>query len=231
MRVYIAGPYTLGNPEANTQRMIFAADKILQAGHAPFVPLLTHYWHTLIPNEYDAWLRLDLAWLRVSEALIRLPGESKGADIEVQEAKHLGLPVWSGETPIEDFLDGKPPTIAKGAYQCADSSECILDEAKRLTSRDRHNTYGHPLDDYTRTAQMVSAIIGVPISPEKMQLCMIAVKLSRLCHTPNHRDSIVDIAGYSNCYAMTLAERKRREEGGKVLDELAEIGQEIGVGY
>ena len=60
---------------------------------------------------------------------------------------------------------------------------------------------------------------------------MIAVKLSRLCHTPNHRDSIVDIAGYSNCYAMTLAERKRREEGGKVLDELAEIGQEIGVGY
>jgi hypothetical protein len=38
---------------------------------------------------------------------------------------------------------------------------------------------------------------------------MIGVKMSRLCATPWHHDSLVDIPGYAECYDMI---RERRDE-------------------
>ena len=87
-------------------------------------------------------------------------------------------------------------------------SETILDEAAWLTSGDRDGTYGHPFSDYTRTAKLWSGILGVDVSAEEAILCMIAVKMSRLCHTPGHHDSIVDIAGYARCYERVTNERQ-----------------------
>ncbi len=78
--------------------------------------------------------------------------------------------------------------------------ETILEEAARLTSGDRDGTYGPPADDYGRTAAMWSAILGIPVTAEQAILCMIAVKISRLCNSPEHRDSLVDLAGYARCY-------------------------------
>lgn len=43
---------------------------------------------------YEAYLESDFAWIAVCAALLRLPGESKGADMEVAEAKRLGIPVF-----------------------------------------------------------------------------------------------------------------------------------------
>lgn len=80
--------------------------------------------------------------------------------------------------------------------------ESILDEAARITSRDRQDVYGHPADDYGRTAAMWSAYLGVPVSAEQAMVCMILVKVSRLANTPGHRDSLVDIAGYARCIEM-----------------------------
>ena len=42
-KVYIAGPYTLGNVEENVRKAIFAADVILRLGHAPYLSHLTHF--------------------------------------------------------------------------------------------------------------------------------------------------------------------------------------------
>lgn len=47
------------------------------------------------------WLAVDLAWVAVSDAVLRLPGESTGADIEMAEALRLGIPVF---TSIPDLL-------------------------------------------------------------------------------------------------------------------------------
>jgi hypothetical protein len=88
-------------------------------------------------------------------------------------------------------------------------SESILDVAKHLTTHDRQESYGHPLDDYTRTAALWSAILGTPVTPEKAILCMVAVKISRECHQPA-RDNRVDMAGYVNCLDMLGPERLRR---------------------
>ena len=49
-------------------------------------------------------------------------------------------------------------------------SDTILDEAKKLVYGPRQEEYGHPIDDFTRTAKMWSAILGVPIDAEQVGL-------------------------------------------------------------
>lgn len=72
----------------------------------------------------------------------------------------------------------------------------ILPEAESLVHGDRNKDYGPPIEDFTRTAKIWSAILGIEIRPEQVPLCMIAVKLSRECNRPK-RDNMVDIAGYA----------------------------------
>jgi hypothetical protein len=95
VRIYVAGPYTQGGDMAlNVRRAIEAADGLARRGHVPFIPHLTHFWHMLCPHEYEFWMQQDLAWLRQCEAVLRLEGESPGADREVQAARELGLAVY-----------------------------------------------------------------------------------------------------------------------------------------
>lgn len=109
MRVYVAGPYTNGDVGANVRAAILAADELLTAGHVPFVPHLAHFWHLVTPRRYEDWLALDLAWLPLCEAVLRLPGYSLGADREVARARELGLPVYSR---VADVSCAIPHTMA-----------------------------------------------------------------------------------------------------------------------
>ena len=94
IRVYIASPYTLGDAVLNVRRSLEAADDLLSRGYVPFVPLLAHFWHFLSPKDYRVWTAYDLAWVPVCDALLRLSGESEGADREVEEAREHGVPVF-----------------------------------------------------------------------------------------------------------------------------------------
>lgn len=89
--------------------------------------------------------------------------------------------------------------------------ETILEEADRLVSTDRQQDYGHPLDDFAKTAKIWSAILGVDVTPEQVGLCMVGVKISRECNRPK-RDNRVDGAGYFKTVDMIHNERERREE-------------------
>jgi hypothetical protein len=84
----------------------------------------------------------------------------------------------------------------------------ILDDAKRLVLNTRQEEYGHPADDFAKTAKIWSAILGVHVRPEQVALCMVGLKLSRLVETPDHRDSMVDAAGYLLTYSL-VRERKQ----------------------
>lgn len=94
--------------------------------------------------------------------------------------------------------------------------ESVLLEAERLTTGARRGDYGHPLDDYTRTAELVSAVFrhkllpGVSLTAEDMIRAMICVKLSRDVNLPK-RDNRTDGAGYFGCLQMVTEERERRE--------------------
>ena len=73
----------------------------------------------------------------------------------------------------------------------------LLREAAELIAVARDEVYGDPLANHQRIADLWSAILDVDVEPEEVVLCMIAVKMSRLCSTITHEDSWVDIAGYA----------------------------------
>jgi len=104
MRVYVAGPISKPQPTAgaNVFNATHAATKILLAGHAPFLPHLSVVWEMISgPIDYEAWLSYDFAWIDVCDALVRIPGESPGADREVEYARSKGVPVYFG---VDAFL-------------------------------------------------------------------------------------------------------------------------------
>ena len=101
MRVYVSGPYTHGDPLQNVKTAMAVAGALLDVGHAPYVPHLSHFLHLHQQRSYEDWMTLDLAYLAVCEALIRIPGFSPGADREVAEAERLRIPVYSS---VEEFL-------------------------------------------------------------------------------------------------------------------------------
>lgn len=101
-KVYVAGPYTKPDPCVNTHNAIRAAEELWDAGFVPFVPHLTHLWHTVSPRPYEDWLAYDLHWLQGCDALLRLPGESSGADKEVAYARTRGIRVVHSIAELTD---------------------------------------------------------------------------------------------------------------------------------
>ncbi|MBT9176609.1 MAG: hypothetical protein DDT20_00929 [Firmicutes bacterium] len=101
LKVYIAGPYTKGDVVANVRAAIMAGDKVFRAGYTPFIPHMNMIWHFLHPADAQQWYDWDLEWLPLCQALIRIPGDSLGADKEVIRAGELRIPVYYS---VEHFL-------------------------------------------------------------------------------------------------------------------------------
>jgi nucleoside 2-deoxyribosyltransferase len=94
IKVYIASPYTLGDVAVNVKRQIDCANELMDNGFVPFVPLYSHFQHMFHPRPYTDWIEIDLVWVESCDCLLRLDGESKGADGEVEYAIKLGIPVY-----------------------------------------------------------------------------------------------------------------------------------------
>ena len=74
--------------------------------------------------------------------------------------------------------------------------EDILKEAKDLISGARAKNYGDAHVNHDRIAKMWSVLLNKDITVSEVYMCMVAVKLSRLCQTQDHKDSWIDICGY-----------------------------------
>jgi hypothetical protein len=105
--VYIASPYTKGDVAINVRTSFLAAEAIRALGLLPFCPLWTHFWHFLSPHEYTYWTTMDIEWLEICDCLLRLPGESSGADYEVSYMKSQGKPVYYSVDEIRVALRAK----------------------------------------------------------------------------------------------------------------------------
>jgi hypothetical protein len=102
MLVYIAGPYTKGDVAENVRRAIEAGNCVANLGHTPFIPHLTHFWHMMFPHPWEFWMKQDFQWLGRCQALIRLSGESKGADLECEMAKKCQVEIYYS---VEEFIE------------------------------------------------------------------------------------------------------------------------------
>ncbi len=111
MRVYIAGPYTPNDGKEETRLAnIHAASEtaklLLKLGHIPFCPqTMTAGWEDICT--YDDFLRMDLEWLRMCDAIVLLPGwqTSRGARMEHEEAQRQGLVIWDIAREIEGSVE------------------------------------------------------------------------------------------------------------------------------
>jgi hypothetical protein len=95
--IYIASPYSgYDDKQAAVNVQIDAFAVLRDAGHQPIAPLLSHYVDERHPASYERWMQWCMTMVSVADLVVRLPGESKGADAEVAEARRRGIPVVYG---------------------------------------------------------------------------------------------------------------------------------------
>lgn len=198
-RIYVAGPMR-GIDEFNFPAFNEAAVVLRGCGHHVISPAEHDLEQGFDPTtnsldgfDLDAALRWDFEQVMAVDLVVVLPGweRSTGATLEVQIARKVGTDVAAYDP---DSPDG---------YTALVTSETVLDEAKRLVYGAREASYGHPREDFTRTAAIWTAMTGTTITAPQVALMMIGLKLSRLCHD-HKRDSIVDVAGYAATYERVV---------------------------
>jgi hypothetical protein len=114
--VFIASPYTKGDPAINTNFQCKVFDKLLSSGKVlPIAPLWSHFQHTVLPRRYDDWVRYNQELLPLYDCCLRLGAEcseigysqyeSKGADAEVAAFKRMGKPVFASIEELYAWVD------------------------------------------------------------------------------------------------------------------------------
>jgi hypothetical protein len=108
MMILIAGPYRSGtgdDPErmaANLRQLEQASYPIFQAGHVPMIGewVALPIWHTAGGQTVGDALYEEILHptagrlIEHCDAILRLPGDSKGADNDVKLAQARGIPVY-----------------------------------------------------------------------------------------------------------------------------------------
>ena len=106
--VYIASPYTKGDPALNTRFQMQAFHELLESGIViPYAPLVSHFQHLLYPQSYETWMAYDFAMIERMDALLALDAElvvegrvysqreSSGRDREIEHAKAQDIPIFT----------------------------------------------------------------------------------------------------------------------------------------
>jgi hypothetical protein len=111
VHVYIAAPLTnapLGQFVA-VHDAVKVAGRLMRDGLVPFTPHLAVLHDMIDPGpSWDDWLVWCLHWVERCDAVLRLPGESRGADREVAHAQALGIPVYHSEADLLDAARSRP---------------------------------------------------------------------------------------------------------------------------
>lgn len=87
----------------------------------------------------------------------------------------------------------------------------ILTKAEELINGDRAKAYGCPLKMGRRIGLIWESILGIKVSPEQVNLCMLGLKIAREVNRHN-QDNLVDMAGYAGVLEKIVGARLREED-------------------
>ena len=127
--IYIAGPISRGDLEHNINQAIEALKSLAMAGFAPWCPQLSCFSSGAFTDAasgqvyarattdgcglaHSHWIKIDLTFVERSDAVLRLFGESVGADAEVEHARGRGIPVFNS---IDEVLSWYERKVRDGA--------------------------------------------------------------------------------------------------------------------
>ncbi len=104
--VYIAGPIHSGQraTELNVRDALATAEALTEVGFAVYVPHLSMFWNVTFPHDEEFWLDLDRHIILRCDAVFRMPGASKGADMEERWACENGIPVFYDTAEMSRML-------------------------------------------------------------------------------------------------------------------------------
>lgn len=120
MLIMICGPYTSGtggDPDriaANRERLESFALPIYEKGHVPVIgewlalPIIRAAGGLHVSDEVFRRYQYPVAHrlLERCDAVLRVPGESKGADLDVQRARQMGLRIFARLAEIPEHPEG-----------------------------------------------------------------------------------------------------------------------------
>ena len=82
----------------------------------------------------------------------------------------------------------------------------VLQAAKEAVES-RGKAYAPPNGNFRRIAALWEPILGIPVEPHEVALCLAALKIARLVEADgDHPDSWIDLAGYAACGAEVTTE-------------------------
>jgi hypothetical protein len=113
--VFIASPYTQGDPVMNAHFQCRIFDRLLRDKRVlPVAPLWTHFQHVVFPRPYQDWIDYDQEMLKLYDCCLRLDAElpelgylqheSTGADAEVEAFRRLGKQVFFSIVCLYDWV-------------------------------------------------------------------------------------------------------------------------------
>jgi Domain of unknown function (DUF4406) len=103
--VYIACPLTLGDREWNFHQACIAQKLLMRHGLAVINPALTMKVPGAWDIPHDVWMENALPQVARVDAVLRLPGESVGADLECAHARQHDIPVFVDEETLMEAFD------------------------------------------------------------------------------------------------------------------------------
>ena len=155
-------------------------------------------WKQRIQAQYRRWIAgnpnygaNDVSEIKPADDVV-MPG-----DLPYPERKTATALPWAG-------VRGTPQVTPQVAPHVGDDGSILL-EAQRLVHGPRQDAYGHPANDFSRTAALANTLLAGKLSRDldarDVALFMVCVKLSRQVNK-HGRDNLVDAAGYLETLRM-----------------------------
>ena len=122
----------------------------------------------------------------------------------------------AAQAALDSQTQATPPSLKVRVIRACQDGErnqvlpprqVLLAEALQITSHDRNSAYGEPEDNFENIAAYWRSYcqqrfkVALDITAQDVAHFMILMKVARVATNAQHRDSLVDIAGYAACAA------------------------------